>query len=51
MHTKTAKKIAEERTEFIELFLNQLLTEILPKYRKWLLLSSLSLSSSNAGVV
>jgi uncharacterized protein len=32
MHTKTAKKIAEERTEFIELFLNQLQKEILPKY-------------------
>ena len=31
MHTKTAKKIAEERTEFIELFLNQLRKEILPK--------------------
>src|ERR687884_434278 len=30
MHTKTAKKIAEERTEFIELFLNQLRKEILP---------------------
>jgi uncharacterized protein len=32
MHTKTAKKIAEERTEFMELFLNQLRREILPKY-------------------
>jgi uncharacterized protein len=32
MHTKTAKKIAEERTEFIELFVNQLRNEILPKY-------------------
>jgi uncharacterized protein len=32
MHTKTAKKIAEERTEFMELFLNQLRNEILPKY-------------------
>ncbi len=32
MHTKTAKKIAEERTEFMELFLNQLRKEILPKY-------------------
>ena len=32
MHTKTAKKIAEESTEFIELFLNQLRKEILPKY-------------------
>src|SRR5215217_4044180 len=31
MYTKTAKKIAEERTEFIELFLNQLRKEILPK--------------------
>jgi len=31
MHTKTAKKIAEERTEFMELFLNQLRSEILPK--------------------
>src|SRR5918912_1071642 len=31
MHTKTAKKIAEQRTEFIELFLNQLQKEILPK--------------------
>ena len=30
MHTKTAKKIAEERTEFMELFLNQLRKEILP---------------------
>jgi uncharacterized protein len=29
MHTKAAKKIAEERTEFIELFLNQLRYEIL----------------------
>jgi len=32
MHTKTAKKIAEERTEFMELFVNQLRKEILPKY-------------------
>jgi uncharacterized protein len=32
MYTKTAKKIAEERTEFMELFLNQLRKEILPKY-------------------
>src|ERR671931_1272288 len=32
MHTKTAKKIAEERTEFMELYLNQLRKEILPKY-------------------
>src|SRR5919108_3283052 len=32
MHTKTAKKIAEERTEFMELFLNQLRKEILLKY-------------------
>ncbi|MFL6431469.1 MAG: HD domain-containing protein [Nitrososphaeraceae archaeon] len=32
MHTKTAKKIAEERTEFMQLFLNQLRKEILPKY-------------------
>jgi uncharacterized protein len=32
MHTKTARKIAEERTEFMELFLNQLRKEILPKY-------------------
>jgi uncharacterized protein len=32
MHTKTAKKIAEERTEFMELFLNHLRKEILPKY-------------------
>ena len=32
MHTKTAKKIAEERTEFMKLFLNQLQKEILPKY-------------------
>jgi uncharacterized protein len=32
MHTKTAKKIAEERTEFMELFLNQLRKEIPPKY-------------------
>ena len=32
MHTKTAKKIAEERTEFMELFLNQLRNEILPNY-------------------
>jgi uncharacterized protein len=31
MHTKTAKKIAEERTEFMELFLNQLRKEIPPK--------------------
>jgi HD superfamily phosphodiesterase len=31
MHTKTAKKIAQERTEFMELFLNQLRKEILPK--------------------
>src|ERR687883_2082867 len=30
MHTKTAKKIAQERTEFMELFLNQLRKEILP---------------------
>jgi uncharacterized protein len=29
MHTKTAKEIAEERTAFIELFLNQLRKEIL----------------------
>jgi uncharacterized protein len=32
MYTKTAKKIVEERTEFMELFLNQLGKEILPKY-------------------
>ena len=32
MHTKTAKKIAEERTEFMELFVNQLRKEILPKF-------------------
>jgi uncharacterized protein len=32
MHTKTAKKIAEERTQFIELFVNQLRNEILPNY-------------------
>ncbi len=32
MHTKSAKKIAEERTEFMELFLNQLRKEIPPKY-------------------
>src|SRR5919202_5764840 len=32
MHTKTAKKIAEERTEFMELFLNQLRNEIYPNY-------------------
>ena len=32
MHTKTAKKIAEERTEFMELFLNQLRKEIPSKY-------------------
>ena len=32
MHTKTAKKIAEQRTEFIELFLNQLRKEILYQY-------------------
>ena len=32
MHTKTAKKIAEEHTEFMESFLNQLRKEILPKY-------------------
>jgi uncharacterized protein len=32
MYTKTAKKIAEERTEFMELFLNQLRKEILPIY-------------------
>jgi uncharacterized protein len=32
MHTKTAKKIAQERTEFMELFLNHLRKEILPKY-------------------
>ena len=32
MHTKTAKKIAEERTQFMELFVNQLRNEILPKY-------------------
>jgi uncharacterized protein len=32
MHTKTAKKIAQERTEFMELFLNQLRNEILYKY-------------------
>ena len=31
MHTKAAKKIAEERTEFMELFLSQLRSEILPK--------------------
>src|ERR671927_384585 len=31
MHTKAAKKIAEERTGFMELFLNQLRKEILPK--------------------
>lgn len=29
MHTKTAKKIAEGRTEFMELFVNQLRSEIL----------------------
>jgi uncharacterized protein len=28
MHTKTAKKLAEERTEFMELFLNQLRKEL-----------------------
>jgi HD superfamily phosphodiesterase len=28
MHTKTAKKIAEQRTEFMELFLNQLRKEL-----------------------
>ena len=28
MHTKTAKKLAEQRTEFMELFLNQLRKEI-----------------------
>ena len=38
MHTKTAKKIAEERTEFMELFLNQLRNEILSKY--WKMVSS-----------
>ncbi|MFL6418928.1 MAG: HD domain-containing protein [Nitrososphaeraceae archaeon] len=32
MHTKTARKIAEERTQFIELFVNQLRNEILPNY-------------------
>jgi HD superfamily phosphodiesterase len=32
MHTKTAKKIAEERTEFMKLFINQLWDEILYKY-------------------
>jgi uncharacterized protein len=32
MHTKTAKKIAQERTEFMELFVNQLRNEILYKY-------------------
>jgi uncharacterized protein len=32
MHTKTAKKIAEERTEFMELFVNQLRKEILVRY-------------------
>jgi uncharacterized protein len=32
MHTKTAKKIAEERTEFMKLFVNQLRDEILYKY-------------------
>jgi uncharacterized protein len=32
MHTMTAKKIAEERTQFMKLFLNQLREEILPKY-------------------
>ena len=32
MHTKTAKKIAEERTEFMELFLNQLRSEIHSNY-------------------
>jgi hypothetical protein len=29
MHTETAKKIAEERTEFMKLFVNQLRNEIL----------------------
>jgi HD superfamily phosphodiesterase len=28
MHTKTAKKLAEQRTEFMELFLNQLRKEM-----------------------
>lgn len=28
MHTKTAKKIAQQRTEFIQLFLNQLRKEV-----------------------
>jgi uncharacterized protein len=32
MHTKAAKKIAEERTEFMELFLNQLRNEIHNNY-------------------
>ena len=32
MHTKAAKKIAEERTEFMELFLNHLRNEILLNY-------------------
>ena len=32
MHTKAAKKIAEERTEFMELFLNQLRNEIHSNY-------------------
>ena len=32
MHTKAAKKIAEERTGFMELFLNQLRNEIHPNY-------------------
>nr|MDQ6865600.1 phosphohydrolase [Thermoproteota archaeon] len=31
MHTKTAKEIAEQRTDFIESFLKQLRTEILYK--------------------
>lgn len=31
MHTKTAKEIAEQRTDFIESFLRQLRTEILYK--------------------
>src|ERR687885_1588123 len=32
MHTKTAKKIAQERTEFMELFLNQLRNKIVYRY-------------------
>jgi len=31
MHTKTAKEIAKQRTDFIESFLNQLRKEILQR--------------------